>query len=89
MAPEPPSGRPRLTPLAWVLIVGALALVPILLIAKRGALADAAFLGLALIVLVLARAMLPPSSRPRRRWRDLGGRWLPPPDPPGDDELPR
>jgi TRAP-type uncharacterized transport system fused permease subunit len=65
----PPPGR--LTGLAWVLIASIPVLVAILLIAGRGPVADAAFLGLALVVFVLATAVLGPPRRPRRErpWR--------------------
>ena len=85
MAGQPPSERARLTPLAWGLIVLGGALVVVLLVAKRGTLAVLAFLGLALIVLVVARALLPPSARRRQRiWGGPGGRAAPL-DPPDDE----
>jgi hypothetical protein len=62
--PRPPRGR--VTGLGWALIASCPVLAAILVVAGRGAVADAAFLGLAVVIFVLATAVLAPPRRPRR-----------------------
>jgi hypothetical protein len=63
--PQPPRGK--VTGLGWALIASCPVLAAILVIAGRGPVADAAFLGLAVVVFVVATAVLgPPRRRPRR-----------------------
>lgn len=84
MATPPDDPRPakgRLTPLGRALIGAIPVLAAIMVIARRGAVADLAFLGLALIALALATAVLGPPRRPRRPRHRFGlERPGPPPD---------
>ena len=69
--PPPEQPRGRVTWLGWCLVASIPVLIVVMVIARRGTVADLAFAALALVILALGAAILRMPQRPPRRrpWR--------------------